>query len=215
MPLGSEALGDLRHLGGLGQGVGRRVLGRGEQARPDVADDLVCGPGTVFVAEPEHLADQAPGRTMTDVKALKENAPLLRLISPEMAIYGVTVSRGDKMVVPRETVGVWPAVIDMNLHTLEHGRFFTDTDEENANPVCVIGTGIRDELFGSPQQLGYEVVPIGDDPRPLVVGIGFARHDRHDLARGQVEITLDIRRVALESNLQICPVDRNFSHFLS
>src|SRR5437016_5912371 len=112
--------------------------------------------------EQEHLADQAPGRTMTDVKALKENAPLLRLISPEMAIYGVTVSRGDKMVVPRETVGVWPAVIDMNLHTLEHGRFFTDTDEENANPVCVIGTGIRDELFGSPQQLGYEVVPIGE-----------------------------------------------------
>src|SRR5262245_42071865 len=88
--------------------------------------------------EQEHLADQAPGRTMADVVALHECAPLLRLISPEMAVYGVTASRADKMVVPSETVGVWPAVVDMNLHTVQYGRFFTDLDEENANAVCVI-----------------------------------------------------------------------------
>src|SRR5262252_8876809 len=56
----------------------------------------------------EHLADQAPGRTMADVVALRECAPLLRLISPEMAIYNVTASRSGKMVVPSEAVGVWP-----------------------------------------------------------------------------------------------------------
>src|SRR6516162_7266322 len=42
-------------------------------------------------AEQEYLADQAPGRTMSDVVALRQSAPLLRLISPEMAINGVTV----------------------------------------------------------------------------------------------------------------------------
>src|SRR4051812_49830151 len=36
--------------------------------------------------EQEYLADQAPGRTMVDVMALKASAPLLRLISPEMAV---------------------------------------------------------------------------------------------------------------------------------
>src|SRR3954449_13376937 len=36
--------------------------------------------------EQEHLADQAPGRTMVDVMALKHSAPLLKLISPEMAV---------------------------------------------------------------------------------------------------------------------------------
>src|SRR6266498_4231724 len=61
--------------------------------------------------EQEHLADQAPGRTMNDVLALRQNAPLLRLISPEMAINGVTASRIDKMVMPSEVVGVWPAVV--------------------------------------------------------------------------------------------------------
>ena len=112
--------------------------------------------------EQEHLADQAPGRTMADVAALRESAPLLRLISPQMAIWSITATHGEKSVMPTETVGVWPAVIDMNLHTVQYGRFFTDLDEEQANAVCVIGTGIRDDLFGTPEQTGREIVPIGE-----------------------------------------------------
>jgi putative ABC transport system permease protein len=131
--------------------------------------------------EQEHLSDQAPGRTMSDVQALRESAPLLRLISPEMAIYGVTVSREDKMVSPTETTGVWPAVIDMNLHTVEYGRFFTDLDEENANAVCVIGTGIRDELFGSPEKVGREIVPLGEriniNGQPFTIVGMFTRYE--------------------------------------
>jgi len=110
----------------------------------------------------EHLADQAPGRTMADVQALAACAPLLRLISPEMSVSPTVITRADKLVVPSESVGVSPAVLDMNLHTVEHGRFFTDLDEENANPVCVIGTGIRDELFGDPEKTGQEIIPIGE-----------------------------------------------------
>ncbi|HLH54165.1 MAG TPA: ABC transporter permease [Verrucomicrobiae bacterium] len=131
--------------------------------------------------EQEQLADQAPGRTMADVEALRESAPLLRLISPEMSINGVTVSRQDKMVSPSETVGVWPAVIDMNLHTLAYGRFFTDLDEENANAVCVIGTGLRDELFGAPEKTGQEIVPVGEminiNGQPFTIVGMFMRYE--------------------------------------
>ncbi len=110
----------------------------------------------------DHLADQAPGRTMVDVIALKESAPLIRVVSPEMSIGEVVVSRGEKSTVPSEAVGCWPAVLDMNLHTLEHGRFFNELDEQNASSVCVIGTGIRDELFGTPEEAGREIIPIGE-----------------------------------------------------
>jgi putative ABC transport system permease protein len=112
--------------------------------------------------EQEHLADQAPGRTMVDVRALQAGAPLIRLASPEMAVRDVMLTRGDKSSVPGECVGVSPAVLEMNLHTLAHGRFFTDLDEENANAVCVIGTGIRDDLFGSPEKVGREIIPLGE-----------------------------------------------------
>jgi putative ABC transport system permease protein len=111
--------------------------------------------------EQEHLANEAPGRTMNDVMALRRGAPLIRLVSPEMSIRGV-LSRGGKTVVPSELVGVWPQVLEMNLHTLQYGRFFTDLDEDNAHSVIVIGTGIRDELFGSPTKTGREIVPLGE-----------------------------------------------------
>src|SRR6478735_3742982 len=132
-------------------------------------------------AEQEHLADQAPGRTMIDAQALKTSAPLLRLVSPEMAIYGVVLTRGQNTSIPSECVGVSPAVLEMNLHTVEHGRFFTDLDEENANAVCVIGTGIRDELFGSPEKVGREIIPIGEviyiNTQPFTIVGMFQRYE--------------------------------------
>jgi putative ABC transport system permease protein len=111
--------------------------------------------------EQEHRKDQAPGKTIYDVRALKGSAPLLRVISPEMGLRPAIVSREGKHMVPSETVGVWPAALEMNLFEVEHGRSFTDLDEELANSVCVIGTGIRDELFGSPAEVGQEIIPIG------------------------------------------------------
>jgi putative ABC transport system permease protein len=99
---------------------------------------------------------------MTDVIALRDGAPLLKLISPEMAMRGAVLTRGENSVVPSEFVGTWPAVLKMNLHTVQYGRFFNEIDEENANSVCVIGTAIRDELFGSPEKTGKEIVPLGE-----------------------------------------------------
>src|SRR5437762_4433974 len=69
----------------------------------------------------------------------------------------------------------------MNLHTLQYGRFFTDLDEERANSVCVIGTGIRDELFGSPDKTGQEIAPIGQEVllngQPFTIVGMFARYE--------------------------------------
>ncbi|MFM8357959.1 MAG: ABC transporter permease, partial [Verrucomicrobiota bacterium] len=110
----------------------------------------------------DHLADQAPGRTLHDVMALRESAPLLKVVSPEMAVEDITLTRGQKSIDPSECVGAWPEVLEMNLHTVAHGRFFTAIDEEKAHAVCVIGTGIRDALFGSPEEAGREIIPLGE-----------------------------------------------------
>src|SRR3954449_3418025 len=131
----------------------------------------------------EDRADEAPGRTMLDVQALRRSAPLIRLASPEMALDddSVTLTHSDKRTRPSECVGVWPAVLDMNLHTVEHGRFFTDLDEENARPVCVIGTGIRDDLFGAPEKTGKEIIPIGKsiniNGQPFTIVGMFTRYE--------------------------------------
>ena len=131
----------------------------------------------------EGFADEAPGRTMVDVLALRKSAPLIRLVSPEMALQEdeVTLTRGMKRVRPSECVGAWPAVLDMNLHVLEYGRFFNELDEANARSVCVIGTGIRDELFGDPEKMGREIVPLGEliniNGQPFTIVGMFTRYE--------------------------------------
>ena len=38
---------------------------------------------------------------------------------------------------------------------------FNEIDDEQGRNVCVIGTTVRDELFGSPEELGREIIPVG------------------------------------------------------
>ncbi|HYV27763.1 MAG TPA: ABC transporter permease, partial [Candidatus Eisenbacteria bacterium] len=108
-----------------------------------------------------------------------------------------TLTRADKTTVPFECVGVSPAVIEMNLHTLQHGRFFTDLDEEQANAVCVIGTGIRDDLFGSPEKVGYEIIPIGEiifiNHQPFTI-VGMFEHYEGELEKKQREAAKQVRQ---------------------
>jgi putative ABC transport system permease protein len=141
--------------------------------------------------EQEHLANEAPGRTMQDVVALKAAAPLIRLVSPEMSIRSVVLTHADKSVVPNELVGAWPAVVDMNLHTLQYGRFFNELDDEKANNVIVIGTAIRDELFGSPEKTGREIVPLGEtinlNGQPFII-IGMFQEYMSEQTRKEREL---------------------------
>jgi putative ABC transport system permease protein len=80
----------------------------------------------------------------------------------------------------------------MNEHLIEHGRMFNDIDNEMARSVCVIGTEIRDELFGSPEKTGKEVIPIGEtiyiNQQPFTI-IGMFQHyeSEQDKKRREIE----------------------------
>ena len=108
----------------------------------------------------EHLADQATGRTIMDAHALKR-APLVKAVNPEISLGRAIISNGEKKARASECVGVWPDVLVMNLMEVEHGRFFTDLEDHEARNVCVIGSGIRNQLWGTPEETGKEIIPIG------------------------------------------------------
>jgi putative ABC transport system permease protein len=118
-----------------------------------------------------HLADQAVGATIHDVYALQHSAPLIKLVTPDMRIApgggwggeGVIITRGVKTVDDWvQVLGTWPSAIEMNQHVVEHGRMFNEFDDESARNVCVIGTNIRDQLFGAPETVGEEIIPLGE-----------------------------------------------------
>ncbi len=110
----------------------------------------------------QHLADQAVGTTMNDVHALIRSAPSITMVVPEMRARSITMTHGGKSINPWNFIGTWPNAVELNQHVVEHGRMFNELDDENARNVCVIGTAVRDALFGSPEQIGREVIPIGE-----------------------------------------------------
>jgi putative ABC transport system permease protein len=110
----------------------------------------------------QHLSDQAVGITMADVHALLRSAPLVTMVVPEMRTRNITMTYGSKSISPGNFLGNWPNAIELGQHVLAHGRMFNEVDDENARNVCVIGTAIRDALFGSPEQVGREIIPIGE-----------------------------------------------------
>ncbi|HXG48485.1 MAG TPA: ABC transporter permease [Methylomirabilota bacterium] len=127
----------------------------------------------------KHLTDQAVGLTLVDYEALRKGAPLIESVTPEIRLNRVMLSRAGRSFNPWNFIGTTPAALEMNQHVVEHGRMFNDIDLENARSVCVIGTLIRDELFGSPEELGYEYNPVGEtinaNGQPLRI-IGMFQH---------------------------------------
>src|SRR6266481_635452 len=126
-----------------------------------------------------HLADQAVGNTMNDVRALRRSAPLVTMVTPEMRLPRATFTRAGKSFMAFNFIGTWPNALEMNQHVIEYGRMFNEIDDENARNVCVIGTAMRDELFGSPEKEGREIVPIGEqisvNGQPFTI-IGMFQH---------------------------------------
>ncbi len=110
----------------------------------------------------QHLADQAVGTTMSDVHALLRSAPMITMVVPEMRARTITMTREGKSINPWNFVGTWPNAVELNQHVVAHGRMFNELDDENARNVCVIGTAVRDALFGAPEKVGREIIPVGD-----------------------------------------------------
>jgi putative ABC transport system permease protein len=128
--------------------------------------------------EQRHLRDQAVGITMNDVLALKESAPLVTHLSPEMRLFATATANG-KTFRPWICNGVWPVALEMSEHVIEHGRMFNEIDDEMARNVCVIGTATRDELWGAPDKVGREIIPIGEtiylNSQPFTI-VGMFQH---------------------------------------
>jgi putative ABC transport system permease protein len=145
------------------------AIGGVEKIRIEDAD---IPPGQLY------LADQAVGNTLVDVAAIERSAPLVKMVTPEMRVRAY-LTRGNKAFSPWVCVGTTPNALEMNQHVIAHGRMFTDLDNDLANPVCVIGTSTRDELFGSPDDTGREIIPVGErigiNGQPFTV-IGMFEH---------------------------------------
>jgi len=135
-----------------------------------------------------HLADQSPGLTLNDVDALRAGVPLVGELSPEIRLRNVTLTRAGNSFRSWRLSGVWPVAVDLNQHVVAYGRNLSALDEAEARSVCVIGSSARDELFGSPEDTGETIIPVGEiiffNDQPFTV-VGMFEHYQSDAQRQQ------------------------------
>ena len=192
---------------GVGSLVAQSALVKGLENGMKEALIAIGGLEKVYITDQavpvwqQHRKDQSVGNTMSDVYALQRSAPLVRLVVPEMRTLAATVTRDGKAFNPWHFVGTWPGALEMNQHVVEYGRMFNEVDDEEARSVCVIGTGTRDALFGSPEEIGREVNPVGEfvninNQRFRIIGI--FEHYESELDRKAREQALEKGQPAVQ-----------------
>jgi putative ABC transport system permease protein len=103
--------------------------------------------------------------TMDDVKLLRENIPLIDLVSPSFGRWGMVVNRGAvRMTTYGE--GVAPDFYYMRHFYQRLGRFINDQDILEKRRVVFLGDGIAKKLFDAEDPIG-QVIEI--DGKPFTV----------------------------------------------
>ncbi len=87
----------------------------------------------------------SPGLTVADVKAIKTYIPAVKNISPEISMNSYVIQSG--VSESAKIIGVSAQYFDIYNLKLQQGNVFSNYQEENGLPVCVIGDNLRAKFF--------------------------------------------------------------------
>ncbi len=108
--------------------------------------------------------------TMRDVEAIEKRSRLVKLLTPYVSQFGVTVKYKGKHTNPSVTADggneFWALV---NGYNLKEGRFITRSDVKSARNVCILGMDVVDKLFPFEDPIGKWVLVNGHKMRVLGV----------------------------------------------
>ena len=104
--------------------------------------------------------------TVDDAMALERSANVARVAPTIMGSGNASWRERQREI---NVLGTNAAMLDVQRWSVQTGRFLPDNDMNIATPVCVLGSVVREELFGSTDPLG-NWLRIGDT-RCRVIGV--------------------------------------------
>jgi putative ABC transport system permease protein len=107
------------------------------------------------------------GLRSADLRVIEEGKELLAGAAPIVSLQETAFLNGKNLVVNVE--GITPAYGFIRNRTVQKGRYLVDRDMETLAPVCVIGKKLEEDVFGSEEAIGRDVVMRG--VRFRVVGV--------------------------------------------
>jgi len=135
----------------VGQGAQASVTQRFQSLGSNL---LVISPGAAFYGRVSQGAASAQSLTNEDAQAIAQLATLVGAIAPEYSIRAQVVY-GNKNT-QTSVLGVTSEYLTVRNWQVSRGRFIDQQDVESLAKVCVLGTTVVEDLFGS----GY-LDPVG------------------------------------------------------
>lgn len=97
----------------------------------------------------------SPGLSIKDAQAIMEVVPTAAKVSPEVS-YDLPVVNSGKSMNTRLT-GISNDFFEIFSLSLEKGAYFSDIEQSEGKPVCIIGSGIKARLFPQADPIGKSV----------------------------------------------------------
>jgi putative ABC transport system permease protein len=105
--------------------------------------------------------------TLGDYEAIKEQVSLVTNVTPQADTRVQVVYGNQNWNTPVRGVG--PEYLALKNWNVVRGGMYTEIDVERANPICVLGQTVVDQLFGSLDPIG-ETIRVNNEPC-LVAGV--------------------------------------------
>ncbi len=118
--------------------------------------------------------------TWADFEAVRQRCRTCAALGAHLQTRG-GVKRESKRLAGVQIQGGTANIADINNLDLEAGRFFTNTEDQHAAVVTVIGSDVRDELFGKIDPIGRTIL-VANQPMRV---IGLLRKQGTILGRSQ------------------------------
>ncbi len=115
---------------------------------------------TLPEAELREVREKSPGVSFRDAAAIAEGVPGVELVAPRIAVATGRV-RAPGAAAEASAYGVSHRHAELVELALAEGRFLDSLDERRHAQVCVVGSGVRRDLFGYGPALGG-LVKVGD-----------------------------------------------------
>ncbi len=145
----------------IGTGAQQEIL---EQIRLLGTNNIIITPvveqeeGEVSEDDTQKRAEKkrfSPGLTLADCASIQEIVPHVEYVSPEVVVETTTIRAGLRR--SAKLVGVTSRYFDTSDFTLERGNYFSDYQQENALPVCIIGNSVSARFFPQEDPIGKRI----------------------------------------------------------
>ena len=137
-------------ISGMNSYINERVF----QLSPDVLIFTRFG----IITSREQFIDALKRRKidMADIRAVEDRCSSCLMVGSQ-AVSNQPVRRGSERLDRVTTIGSSANMAELNNLDLEAGRFFTSSEERRSAQVVVIGTDVRDQLFGRLDPIGRDI----------------------------------------------------------